>query len=234
MCGRFVVASKPDELQTTFPDFVFPDEMPLRYNITPGQDIPVLTNSGANTVEHFKWGLIPSWAKDPKIGNRLINARSETLAEKPSFRNAFKKRRCIIPVTGFYEWRPNPNSKTKTPMFIRLQSERPFGFAGLWETWRPETGDVLHTCTIITTEPNALMQTIHNRMPVILKPDAYEQWLSPEDQPGEELSSLLTPYPDSEMVAYPVSTRVNNPGNDSPQCVEPVEDAPPSDQATLF
>jgi putative SOS response-associated peptidase YedK len=121
-------------------------------------------------------------------------------------------------------------------MFIRLKSEYPLGFAGLWETWRPETGEVLNTCTIITTAPNALMEQIHHRMPVILKPDSYAQWLSPADQPGEGLSILLTPYPDSEMVAYPVSTLVNNPGNDSPQCLEPepVEDAPPPDQATLF
>ena len=234
MCGRFTLATDASDLQMSLPGFSFPDTLPARYNITPGQDIPVVANSGENRLEHFRWGLVPSWAKDPKIGNRMINARSETLAEKPSFRTAYRKRRCLILLDGFYEWRPEPGARTKTPMYIHLKSGNPFAFAGLWESWRGEEDDPLLSCTIITTEPNALMEKIHNRMPVILPPESYDRWLAPEDRDAGELGDLLGPYPESEMTAYPVSTLVNNPRADTPDCIEPAEPAKGPDQGTLF
>ena len=158
MCGRFTLKTDPETLTETFPGFTTPaaDEMSPRYNIAPSQQVAVVANNGDNSVEFFQWGLIPSWAKDPKIGNRMINARSETLAEKPSFRTAYKRRRCLILTDGFYEWKAEPGSKTKTPHYIRLKSEKPFAFAGLWEAWSPNIDDdPLLSCTIITTSPNS-------------------------------------------------------------------------------
>ena len=168
----------------------------------------------------LRWGLIPSWAKDPKIGNQCINAKAETVAEKPSFRAAFKKRRCLVVATGFYEWQVQ--GRTKQPMWIGLRSKRPFAFAGLWEHWTPAEGEPLVTCTIITTEPNELMRPIHNRMPAILAPTSYDQWLDPAFQHIEPLKALLRPYLSEELTAYPVSTLVNNPRHDAPQCLEAV------------
>ena len=226
MCGRFTLKTDPEILTETFPGFTTPaaDEMSPRYNITPSQRVAVVANNGEKNVEFFQWGLIPSWAKDPKIGNRMINARAETLAEKPSFRTPYKRRRCLILTDGFYEWRAEPGSKTKTPFYIRLKSEKPFAFAGLWEAWSPNIDDdPLRSCTIITTSPNSLMETIHRRMPVILEPDGYEQWLEPGDQSPTQLDGLLKSYPAEEMEAYPVSRLVNRPSNDSPDCIVPAE-----------
>ncbi len=224
MCGRFTLKTDPETLTGTFPGFTTPaaDEMRPRYNIAPSQPVAVVPNNGENNVEFFQWGLIPSWAKDPKIGNRMINARAETLAEKPSFRTPYKRRRCLILTDGFYEWKAEPGSKTKTPFYIRLKSEKPFAFAGLWEAWSPNIDDdPLLSCTIITTSPNALMQPIHRRMPVILEPNAYDQWLDPSDQSPKQLDGLLQPYPAMEMEAYPVSRLVNRPSNDSSDCIAP-------------
>ena len=224
MCGRFTLKTDPETLTETFPGFTMPDELTPRYNIAPSQGVAVVPNKGDNTVEFFQWGLIPFWAKDPKIGNRMINARSETLAEKPSFRTPYKRRRCLILSDGFYEWRSEPGSKTKTPIYIQLKSEKPFAFAGLWEAWSPNIDDdPLHSCTIITTSPNALMETIHRRMPVILEPDAYDWWLDPNEQTPNQLNDLLKPYPADEMMAYPVSRLVNRPSNDSPDCIAPAD-----------
>ena len=224
MCGRFTLRTDPETLTETFPGFttLAADEMSPRYNIAPSQPIAVVANNGENKVEFFQWGLIPSWAKDPKIGNRMINARAETLAEKPSFRTPYKRRRCLVLTDGFYEWKAEPGSKSKTPFYIRLKSEKPFAFAGLWEAWSPNIDDdPLLSCTIITTSPNALMETIHRRMPVILEPDAYNLWLDPSDQSPKQLDGLLTAYPAEEMEAYPVSRLVNRPSNDSPDCITP-------------
>lgn len=226
MCGRFTLKTDPETLTETFPGFTTPaaDEMRPRYNIAPSQQVAVVANNGDNSVEFFQWGLIPSWAKDPKIGNRMINARSETLAEKPSFRTPYKRRRCLILTDGFYEWKAEPGSKTKTPHYIRLKSEKPFAFAGLWEAWSPNIDDdPLLSCTIITTSPNSLMETIHRRMPVILEPDSYQQWLDPSDQSPTQLDGLLKSYPAEEMEAYPVSRLVNRPSNDSPDCIAPAD-----------
>jgi putative SOS response-associated peptidase YedK len=221
MCGRFTLASNTQKLAETFTEFKFPAELPPRYNIAPSQPIAVVANNGQNQVEFFQWGLIPSWAKDPAIGNQMINARAETLAEKPSFKTAYRRRRCLILADGFYEWRKNPD-KTKTPMYIQLESQEPFAFAGLWESWHSSDGDTLLSCTIITTEPNDLMAKIHNRMPVVLPTEAYARWLDPAEQKPEQLQGLLKPYPAEQMMTYPISTLVNNPKNDSPECIVPV------------
>ena len=221
MCGRFTLTVDPADLQDAFPGFAVPAEMAPRYNIAPSQPVAVIANNAKNEIEFFKWGLIPSWAKDPKIGNRMINARAESLAEKPSFRTAYKKRRCLILADGFYEWRKEPGRKTKTPMYIRRKDGAPFAFAGLWEAWRASDDKPILSCTIITTTPNSLVEKIHDRMPVILKPEAYEGWLSPAEQKPESLSELLKPYPASPMTTYPVSKLVNSPRVDSPECILP-------------
>jgi putative SOS response-associated peptidase YedK len=165
--------------------------------------------------------LIPSWAKDPSIGNRLINARGETLAEKPSFRGVYKYKRCLVLADGFYEWKTQPGTKVKIPHFIHMKDRQPFAFAGLWDEWNSPDGSQIRSCTIVTTEPNELMASIHNRMPVILPPDAYAQWLDTAPQPPDSLAALIKPYPAGEMAAHPVSTLVNNPKNDFAECVVP-------------
>ena len=175
-------------------------------------------------IELFHWGLIPSWAKDPKIGNQMINARSETLSEKPSFRSAYKRRRCLVLADGYYEWQKIPGEKTKQPVYIRLKSQKPFAFAGLWEVWKGTGMDEpLRSCTIITCPPNAVLAEIHHRMPVILPAEAYAAWLAPDEQSAETLQSLLVPYADEEMEAYSVSRFVNRPANNSPECIAPVD-----------
>jgi putative SOS response-associated peptidase YedK len=219
MCGRFTLTIDPADLQDAFPEFTFPAQSAPRYNIAPSQPILALPNDGTNKADFFIWGLIPSWAKDPSIGNRMINARAETLAEKPSFRGALKYHRCLIFADGFYEWQPQPGSKAKIPHFIRLKSRKPFAFAGLWDHWQPADGSDVLSATIITTEPNELMKPIHNRMPVILKNDSYAQWLDPSPQTSNPFLGLLIPYPANEMEAYPVSMLVNSPGNDRAECI---------------
>jgi len=224
MCGRFTLTVDPADLREAFSGLTFPDSMLPRFNIAPSQPVAVVANNGKNAVEFFKWGLVPSWAKDPSIGNRMINARVETLSEKPSFRAAYKRRRCLILADGFYEWKSMPGQKTKTPMLIKLKSGEPFAFAGLWEAWHPDQEDAILSCTIITTTPNALMEKIHNRMPVILSPAAHLPWLDPAEQTPDALRALdklLKPYPASQMKAFPVSRAVNDPKNDSPECVRP-------------
>ena len=168
------------------------------------------------------WGLIPSWSKDPSIANKLINARGETIAEKPSFRGGFKYKRCLILTDGFYEWKVVQGEKTKTPYFIHMKDKKPFAFAGLWDEWQSSDGGALRTCTIITTEPNELMSTLHNRMPVILDSADYSQWLDPAPRTPESLLPLIRSFPADRMSAYPVSTMVNSPGNDRAECILPV------------
>ena len=173
MCGRFTLTADPNDLREAFPWVNIPEGVGPRYNIAPSQPVAVIPNDGQNQLNFFVWGLIPSWAKDPTIGNKMINARAETLTEKPSFRTAFRRRRCLIPASGFFEWKQNPGGKTKTPMYIRLKSGKPFALAGLWERWDSPDGSTVFSCTIITTQPNELMQGIHNRMPVMLPSQAY-------------------------------------------------------------
>jgi putative SOS response-associated peptidase YedK len=221
MCGRFTLTVDPADLQDAFPEFTFPAQSTARYNIAPSQPILALPNEGTNRADFFVWGLIPSWAKDPSIGSRMINARAETLAEKPAFRSAYKYHRCLIFADGFFEWQARPGMKSKIPHFIRLKSGAPFAFAGLWEHWQPADGSEVRSAAIITTEPNELMASIHNRMPVILQPNTYSQWLDSAPQSPNRLQNLLVPYPTGEMEAYPVSTLVNSPGNDRAECVLP-------------
>jgi putative SOS response-associated peptidase YedK len=221
MCGRFTLTADPDLLRETFPWLSIPDQIKPRYNVAPNQPVAVIPNNNKDQLDFFVWGLIPSWAKDPKIGNRLINARAETLAEKPSFRAAFRRRRCLIPANGFYEWKQEPGRKSKTPMYIRLKSGKPFALAGLWESWHAPDGSNVLSCTIVTTQPNELLADIHNRMPVILPKGAYSLWLEPGEVDAGKLQSLLGPFPASEMTAYPVSTLVNDPANDQAECIAP-------------
>jgi putative SOS response-associated peptidase YedK len=223
MCGRFTLTVDPAQLQEAFPWIETPADLTPRFNIAPSQPVAVVANNGENKLEFFNWGLIPSWAKDPSIGNRLINARAETLAEKPSFRNALRRRRCLILADGFYEWKQNTDSKRKTPLYIRMKSGKPFAFAGLWEVWKSPDDSTILSCTIITTGPNQLLVGIHNRMPVILSEDTYSDWLDPSERLPEEYSGLLRPYRDGELEAYPVSTLVNKPANDLPDCIKPIE-----------
>lgn len=231
MCGRFTWTTPLELMWSILEDYKIPMDFKPRYNIAPTQDVPVIPNtineieSDTNTrkLEFFKWGLIPSWAKDAKIGSKMINARSETLSEKPSFRNAYKRRRCLILADGYYEWVPIPGEKTKQPVYIRLKSKKTFAFAGLWEQWKPEwTDKPFLSCTIITCSPNPMLAEIHHRMPVILPQENYEEWLAPGEQPKENLQHLLTAYPGEDMEAYPVSKFVNKPMNDSPECIEPI------------
>jgi len=204
MCGRFTLTVDPADLQDAFPEFIFPNKVTPRFNIAPTQPVLVMPNNATNTADYFVWGLIPSWIKDPAIGSRLINARSETLADKPSFRSAYKYHRCLIFSDGFFEWQTQPNNKTKVPYLIRLKSGQPYAFAGLWEHWQSPDGSEINSAAIITTSPNELMASIHNRMPVILPVDAYAKWLDPAPRFPDDLNSLLVLYPAEEMLAYPV------------------------------
>ncbi|MCB9110914.1 MAG: SOS response-associated peptidase [Anaerolineales bacterium] len=221
MCGRFTLTVDPAELAETFGDFTFPTQFAPRFNIAPTQPVLVIPNDAKNQADFFIWGLIPSWSKDPAIGSRLINARGETIAEKPSFRGGFKYKRCLIPADGFYEWKAQPGAKTKTPYFIHMKDRKPFAFAGLWDEWQSPDGGAVRTCTIITTEPNELMSTLHNRMPVILDQKDYHLWLDPTPQTPDKLLHLIKPFPAESMAAHPVSTLVNKPGNDRPECIVP-------------
>ena len=221
MCGRFTLTVDPADLQEAFPEFIFPAQAAARFNIAPSQPILAVPNDATNKADFFVWGLIPSWAKDPTIGSRLINARAETLAEKASFRSAYKYHRCLIFADGFFEWQARPGSKSKVPHLVRLKSGKPFAFAGLWEHWQSPDGSEVKSAAIITTTPNSLMTSIHDRMPVILPHDSYAQWLDPTPHFPVDLNSLLVPYPADEMKAYPVSTLVNTPANDRPEVLLP-------------
>jgi putative SOS response-associated peptidase YedK len=224
MCGRYSQSKSAEIIAEAFQVDDVPPLEP-RYNIAPTQLVPTILQALASTNRQFKvlhWGLIPSWAKDPKMGARLINARAETVAEKPAFRSAFKQRRCLVLADGFYEWQQQESKKQKQPFYFRLNDERPFAFAGLWEHWENTNGEEIESCTLLTTEPNELMRPIHNRMPVILDPNNYELWLDPDVKKPELLQPLLRSYPTEEMTAYPVSKVVNKPSNDSVECIESI------------
>jgi putative SOS response-associated peptidase YedK len=220
MCGRFVLTADTDMVQMAFNLTNVAHPIAPRFNIAPSQPIAVITNDDPRTLTYHQWGLIPSWSKDPKMGSKMINARSETAAEKPAFRSAFKRRRCLIPATGFFEWKKQ--SGGKVPMFIHMQDRQVFAFAGLWEIWHSPEGGEIRTATILTTEPNEFMAEIHDRMPVILQAKDYETWLAAGDQKADDLMPLMKPFPAELMKAYPVSTFVNSPGNDTPETIEPL------------
>ena len=221
MCGRYTLF-KLELLLQSFPWLALPPGIRPRYNVAPTQPVLAVTNDRPDQLDLLRWGLVPSWAKDVSIGNRMINARAETLAEKPAFRSALQRRRCLVPADGFYEWRREPEGG-KTPMFIRLRSGEPFMFAGLWDVWRSPEGEWLRSCTIITTSPNALMATLHDRMPAILPTDRCREWLA--GGPGTD-ELLHQPYPAKEMVASPVSREVNNPRSENAGCIEGMTDPP--------
>ena len=224
MCGRFSNNAKPERIKKEFKVGIKnPNLYEPRYNIAPSQMIDAVFESKTERVlSQLKWGLVPSWAKDAEIGNRMINARAETLREKPSFRDAFKSRRCIIPASGFYEWK-RKNAGAKQPFYFYLKEREVFGFAGLWEEWLDkETGELLETCTIITTEANEVLKPVHDRMPVILKPENYDEWLDTNVKDTETLQELLKPYPAKEMDAHAVSRSVNIPDINSPDLIVPL------------
>jgi putative SOS response-associated peptidase YedK len=222
MCGRVTVQTPAVELAREFALTGIRNaiERP-RFNLAPTQLMPVVPNDGQRMLDAFRWGLIPSWAKDASIGNKLINARCETVAEKPSFRSALKRKRCLVLVDGYYEWKQS--TKPKTPFFFHRKDRKPLALAGLWEEWTsPETGEVVRSCCLITTGPNALVAPIHDRMPVILSPDGQEQWLRPEPQEAANLMPLLVPCADDLLDSYEVARVVNSPANDVPACIERV------------
>ncbi|NEP15595.1 MAG: SOS response-associated peptidase [Leptolyngbya sp. SIO4C1] len=224
MCGRFTQTQSSEAIAAAFQLQTVPQSQP-RYNIAPSQPVAAaIQTNHRREYRIFQWGLVPSWAKDPSIGNRLINARAETAAEKPSFRNAFKRRRCLIIADGFYEWQRGKGVQQKQPYYIQLKDRSLFSFAGLWEQWERGDGSYLETCTILTTEPNSLLQPIHNRMPVILPPQTYDTWLDPRLQGGRQVQRLLLPYAADAMQAYPVSTLINNPRNEDPACIKSTEE----------
>ncbi|HLU08779.1 MAG TPA: SOS response-associated peptidase [Oceanobacillus sp.] len=220
MCGRFVLIADPNAIQQEFNLASLPDLTP-RYNIAPTQGVAVITNEKPDELTFHRWGLIPSWAKEPEIGNKMINARSEGVEDKPAFRAAFKRRRCIIPASGFYEWK-KLDAKQKAPMYIHLKDQEVFGLAGLWEIWYDPDGGEWRTATILTTDANEFMRPIHDRMPVILPRESYAAWLQPGEVPAAQLKPLLKPYDPNAMTAYEVSKLVNRPGADVPECIAPL------------
>ena len=220
MCGRFTLKTPVEDLAKHFGLADIPD-LPPRYNIAPTQPVAtVLVLTDDRQFRLMRWGLVPFWAKDLSVGNRMINARAETIAEKPAFKKALKERRCIIMADGFYEWALK--GKVKQPMYIVGKDGKPFGFAGLWERWEPPEGEPVESCTIITTTSNEVIAPFHERMPVILAPDDYHLWLAPDVHEPDRLLPLLRPCPAENLEAFPVSLVVNSPSHESPECVEPV------------
>lgn len=218
MCGRFTLNKSGEAIASAFQLTEIPQVLP-RYNIAPTQLVSTVLHPAENSNRQFhqlRWGLIPSWAKDPQMGARLINARAETITEKPSFRSAFRHRRCLVIADGFYEWQRQEGKKQ--PFYFRFQNGQPFAFAGLWERWRSPDGEEIQSCTILTTEANDLLRPIHDRMPVILDSKDYDLWLDPAVQSTEPLQ-LLRPYQAEAMTSYAVSTKVNNPANNTPECI---------------
>jgi putative SOS response-associated peptidase YedK len=229
MCGRFTQKSERKVISLEFYIHDFISDVLVSYNITPGQDAGVIIGNGQNRYVRYRWGLVPFWAKDPSIGNRMINARAETITEKPSFRQAFASRRCLVPADGFYEWRKQ--GSFKTPFYIHHRSNRPMSFAGLWENWNPKgegkaasqtrESEALYTFTIITTEASDKLRGLHDRMPVIIPPEKRELWLDREAD-AAELEGMLVSFDSPEIDFYEVSRMVNSPMNNTPACIEPV------------
>jgi putative SOS response-associated peptidase YedK len=217
MCGRYSFAVDDELIRERFGVTVRSAIYKARYNCAPSQDLAVVSNEEPDRLNFFRWGLIPFWAKDPSIGNRLINAKSETVHEKPAFRSSFKSRRCLVLSDGFYEWK---KEKIKTPYRIIMKDASPFSMAGIWDKWQSRYGEIIHSFSILTTGANALMSAIHDRMPVILRPEEEKIWLGKESE--YDHLSLLRPYPSELMTAFPVSSLVNSPKNDFPEIIKQV------------
>ena len=237
MCGRFVSSSPPDELAKYFDvEAVADSAFEPNYNVAPSLDVfVVLETGGLRRLDLFHWGLVPFWAKDPTAGNKMINARAESVAVNNAYKRAFTKRRCLIPADGFYEWKKVPGQKAKQPYFIHRTDGEPMAFAGLWEIWRPtddvdRTSDPLRSCTIITGEPNEKVAEIHDRMPVMLPPSAWEAWLDRDNDDLDALGKLLVPAPASLLTLHPVSRAVSNVRENGPELIEPAPPDPTQDQ----
>jgi putative SOS response-associated peptidase YedK len=233
MCGRYRLSRHAEVLAIYYAEYEGVD-WDAHYNIAPTQNVPVIRQDATQPVRRaslMRWGLIPSWAKDATIGARMINARAETAAEKPAFKEALERRRCLIPADGFYEWQRK--GKNKQPYCFELAEREPFAFAGLWDRWRASDGSSLETCSILTTTANQLLADIHDRMPVILSPTEYDLWLDPGFRDVAATTEMLKPFDAKLMRRYPVSERVNSVANDDPECSQPIEMLPPP-QAELF
>jgi len=232
MCGRFTLTSTPEALAQRFGLDTFPQLTP-RYNIAPGQNVLAIridAEEKRRVSATLRWGLVPSWADDPGVGFRMINARAETAAEKPAFRSAFRARRCLVPADGFYEWARREGAKQ--PYHIGLRDGNPFGIAGLWERWQDREGGALESCTLLTTDASPCLRDIHPRMPVVLDASDYERWLAPDLDDRAALEALLRPLPDEALAFHPVSDRVNNARFDDPTCVAPAREG--ARQDSLF
>ena len=229
MCGRYVLKRK--DLEALMEQLGVKDirEFVSRYNIAPSTLIPAIrwsSGDGHREAVGLQWGLVPAWSKDAKSGARLANARSESIATKPAFRDAVRKRRCVVPASGFYEWQTT--GRLKQPWFFQLRDESPFVFAGLWERWHSADGVKLETCSLITTTPNGIVRPLHDRMPVILRGTSIDRWLDRTIADPAQLAPLLAPLPDEDLKSTPVSDRVNSVRNDGPECLEPASVIPPS------
>lgn len=221
MCGRYSQQHTPEEIAERF-EIVDPEfSLPPRYNIAPSQVVPIIVNQTRRRLVGCKWGLVPFWAKDPSIGNRMINARAESLFDKPAFKYALVKRRCLIPADGFYEWKKAAKGPGQ-PFYIRRRDHGLFAFAGLWEGWTSPEGEKLRTFTVITVEPNNLLRPVHDRMPAIISPQDEKMWLDPTVRIPADAISLLQPYPVDELEMYPISRAVNSPNTDDPSIIEPL------------
>jgi putative SOS response-associated peptidase YedK len=248
MCGRFVMGSPPDEIARYFDAEAPEAALEASYNVAPTNDVYVVLSSGeARRLDTYRWGLVPPWAKDLAVGSRMINARAETVATKNAYRSAFKHRRCIIPADGFFEWKAIEGQKRKQPHFIRRRDGEPLAFAGLWERWhgpKPAKGEApaaegeepeeVRSCCIVTGEPNEVVRPIHDRMPVMLPPSAWEAWLDPQLDDAELLGSLLVPAPASLLEAYPVSTAVNQVREKGPELILPADADAAGQQGSLL
>lgn len=221
MCGRIVLASDFSSIAREFNVDLTPPELTPSYNIAPGQDIILIIHDKVHRLIQCRWGFVPTWSNDPSAGYKMINARAETVAEKPAFKSAFKKHRCLIVADGFYEWRKK--DKRKFPVYIHLKSGKPFGLAGLYNSWASPERKQICTCTIITTRTNTLLEPIHNRMPVIIPKEKQDLWLNPDVQDKTIVLPLLEPYPSDEMKVYEVSPRVNSAGYNSPENIKPIQ-----------
>jgi len=220
MCGRYTLKSSERALQAAFPGVVFPDELPPRFNIAPTQPVLAITGDDPSHATFLRWGLVPPWGKDLRVGSKLINARAEDAARKPAFRAAYQRRRCALIADGFYEWRPAARGKKKEPVFYALRDGAPFAFAGLWERWWPKHGaEPIATCTLLTTDANELVRLVHDRMPVLLRPQDIARWLDPQTDSDE----LLAPFPAEEMRARDVSNAVNDATHEAADCLAPAQ-----------
>jgi putative SOS response-associated peptidase YedK len=235
MCGRFTLTKDFEQMMAEYPSFSVLQKLAARYNVAPSQPVITVTAEHPTKMDLTQWGLVPSWAEDPSIGYRMINARAETLTQKPAWRRLFRRKRCILFADGFYEWKTFAGMKIKQPMYFRMKSGRAFAFAGLYDEWHDKEGGFLITSTIITTTPNQLVQPVHDRMPAILPDRLIATWLDAECDRTDELQAMLVPFPSREMEVHPVSNKVNRPAYDEPDCITPVESlrAPPS-QGELF